>query len=240
MAIIKSKQAGNYTVLPNNIFKSNLSIEGIGMLSYFLSLPHDWVIYKTKLHLTFNISVQRCNKIFKELQAKGYLISVKKFGKDGKVFWEHIVYDYPFNEKSHTTNNHTMENHTMENHTVVDHAMENLQLINTNKLNTNKLNTNKEKKEKIYIREFVFISQSELDKLHSEYLEHEVNWMLDKLNDYKASKGVQYKSDYHAINMWVKDAFRKAKVDFIKDNNTFSTRMQIVQNTINNTDWSNL
>lgn len=93
---------------------------------------------------------------------------------------------------------------------------------------------------KINIRPFVNISQTELDKLNSEYLEHEVNWMLDKLNDYKASKGVQYKSDYHAINMWVKKAFKKEKKEFIKDNNTFSTRMQIVQNTINNTDWNNL
>jgi len=93
---------------------------------------------------------------------------------------------------------------------------------------------------KIKLREYVFISQSELDKLNSEYLEHEVNWMLDKLNDYKASKGVQYKSDYHAINMWVKDAFKKAKVDFVKENNTFNTRMQIIQNEINNTDWENL
>lgn len=93
---------------------------------------------------------------------------------------------------------------------------------------------------KIQLREYVFISQSELDKLNSEFLEHEVTWMLDKLNDYKASKGVQYKSDYHAINMWVKKAFEKEKKDFIKDNNTFSTRMQIVQNTINNTDWNKL
>ena len=93
---------------------------------------------------------------------------------------------------------------------------------------------------KIQLREYVFISQSELDKLNSEFLEHEVNWMLDKLNDYKASKGVQYKSDYHAINMWVKKAFEKENKDFIKDNNTFSTRMQIVQKTINNTDWNKL
>lgn len=93
---------------------------------------------------------------------------------------------------------------------------------------------------KIQLREYVFILQNELDKLNSEFLEHEVNWMLDKLNDYKASKGVQYKSDYHAINMWVKKAFEKEKKEFIKDNNTFSTRMQIVQNTINNTDWNKL
>jgi hypothetical protein len=111
---------------------------------------------------------------------------------------------------------------------------------NKNKNDNKNYNDNKSVIKKINIRPFVFISQSELDKLNSEYLEHEVNWMLDKLNDYKASKGVQYKSDYHAINMWVKKAFEKEKKDFIKDNNTFSTRMQIVQNTINNTDWNKL
>lgn len=90
---------------------------------------------------------------------------------------------------------------------------------------------------KIKIRENVFISQSNLDKLYSEYLEHEVSWMLDKLNDYKASKGVQYKSDYHAINMWVKDAFKKAKVDFVKDNNTAELRIKTALNGIENINW---
>lgn len=93
---------------------------------------------------------------------------------------------------------------------------------------------------KIQLREFVYISQTNLNKLYSEYLEHEVSWMLDKLNDYKASTGKKYKCDYSAINVWVKKAFEKEKKEFIKDNNTFSTRMQIVQNTINNTDWNNL
>lgn len=111
---------------------------------------------------------------------------------------------------------------------------------NKNKNDNKNDNDNKSVIKKINIRPFVSISQPELDKLYSEYLEHEVSWMLDKLNDYKASKGVKYKSDYHAINMWVKKAFEKEKKDFIKDNNTFSTRMQIVQNTINNTDWNNL
>ena len=92
-------------------------------------------------------------------------------------------------------------------------------------------------KKKIQVREFVYISQTELNKLYSEYLEHEVSWMLDKLNDYKASKGVQYKSDYHAINMWVKDAFRKAKIDFIKDNNTSEVRIQTAMQSIENINW---
>jgi len=237
MAIIKSKQAGNFTVLPNEIFKSNLSIEATGMLSYFLSLPHDWIIYKTKLHLTFNISVQKCNKIFKELQNKGYLISVKKFGKDGKVYWEHVVYDYPFNEKNHTIKNHTMENHTMENHDVVDHTMENLQLINTNENNTNKLKTNKQKKEKIYIREFVFLTQDQINNLKNEFNDNELNWIFDKLNNYKSATGKTYQSDYGAINMWVKDAFRKAKVEFIKDNNTSEVRVATAMKAIENINW---
>lgn len=105
---------------------------------------------------------------------------------------------------------------------------------------TDNVNVNDNDIKKINIRPFVNIYKSELEKLYSEYLEHEVNWMLDKLNDYKASTGKKYKCDYSAINVWVKKAFEKEKKEFIKDNNTFSTRMQIVQNTINNTDWNNL
>jgi len=101
------------------------------------------------------------------------------------------------------------------------------------------INKNKNKN-KNKIKEFVFLSESELNKLNEEFASHEVEWMLNKLNDYKASTGKKYKSDYAAINMWVKDAFKKAKVDFVKDNNTFNTRMQIIQNEINNTDWENL
>jgi hypothetical protein len=108
---------------------------------------------------------------------------------------------------------------------------------NKNKNKNDNKNDNKSVINKINIRPFVFISQSELDKLNSEFSEYEVNWMLDKLNDYKASKGVQYKSDYHAINMWVKDAFRKAKVDFIKDNNTSEVRIATAMKSIENINW---
>jgi hypothetical protein len=86
----------------------------------------------------------------------------------------------------------------------------------------------------------ITLSDIEYNKLLSEYAQHEVDWMIDCLNNYKMSSGVRYKSDYHAICKWVKDAFKKAKVDFVKNNNTFNTRMQIIQNEINNTDWENL
>ena len=90
---------------------------------------------------------------------------------------------------------------------------------------------------KINIKEFVFLSESELNKLNEEFASHEVEWMLNKLNDYKASTGKKYKSDYAAINMWVKDAFRKAKVDFIKDNNTSEVRVATAMKAIENINW---
>lgn len=95
-------------------------------------------------------------------------------------------------------------------------------------------NNNKNKNK---IREYVFLYQSELDKLYSEYLEHEVNWMLDKLNDYKSSVGKTYKSDYGAINNWVKKAFEKEKKEFIKDNNTSEVRIQTAMQSIENINW---
>jgi len=108
---------------------------------------------------------------------------------------------------------------------------------NKNKNDNKNDNDNKSVIKKINIRPFVSISQPELDKLYSEYLEHEVNWMLDKLNDYKASTGKKYKSDYHAINVWVKDAFSKAKIDFIKDNNTSEVRIATALKSIENINW---
>lgn len=96
MSIVKSKHAGNYTTLPNEIFKSDLSIEAIGLLCYFLSLPHNWVIYKTQLHNQLNIGRDKLDRVFNELRNKGYVLSVERRNK-GKIEYEHIVYDKPFN-----------------------------------------------------------------------------------------------------------------------------------------------
>jgi len=109
MSIIKSKQASDYTVIPNKVFKSGLSIEAIGLLSYFLSLPHDWVIYKTKLHEQLNIGREKLDRMFKELQDSGYVLSVKRQQESGQFEYEHIVYDKPFNDEPHTALPHTVK-----------------------------------------------------------------------------------------------------------------------------------
>ncbi len=96
------------------------------------------------------------------------------------------------------------------------------------------INKNKNKNK---IKEFVFLSESELNKLNEEFASHEVEWLLNKLNDYKASTGKKYKSDYAAINMWVKDAFKKAKIDFVKENNTSQVRITTAMQGIENINW---
>jgi hypothetical protein len=105
MAIYKSKHASNFTVVPNDIFKSGVPIQSIGLLVYLLSLPHDWVIHKTNLHHQLNMGREKLDSMFKDLQKHGYIVSVKHQTKDG-VRYEHIVYDKPFNgEKEIEGNN---------------------------------------------------------------------------------------------------------------------------------------
>ena len=132
MAIYKSKHASNYTVLPNEVFKSKLSIEAIGLLAYFLSLPPDWVIYKTTLHNQLNIGRDKLNKVFDELRNAGYVISVEKRDA-GKISYEHIVYDTPYNGEPLTDKPSTEKPSTVK-----------LPLLSTNIPSTNKLITNKQ------------------------------------------------------------------------------------------------
>jgi hypothetical protein len=90
---------------------------------------------------------------------------------------------------------------------------------------------------KIKYLDSVTLSDSEYKKLLSKYAQHEVNWMIDCLNNYKMSSGMTYKSDYYAIRKWVIDAFEKAKKDFIKNNNTSEVRIATAMKGIENINW---
>lgn len=149
-----------------------------------------------------------------------------------------IIYLQPYFEKSERARE--AANKRWNNANAYTNAIEMQSVSNASKVKETKVKetkVNKIKETKIQLREFVYISQTELDKLNSEYLEHEVSWMLDKLNDYKSSVGKTYKSDYGAINNWVKKAFEKEKKEFIKDNNTSEIRIQTAMQSIENINW---
>lgn len=124
MSIVKSKHASNYTVLPNEIFKAGLSLNAIGLLSYLLSLPHDWVIYKTTLHTQLNVGRERLDTAFKELQEIGFIITIKEVDSNGRFTYNHIVYDKPYNGEPYTGNPNT-----------VDPTLQSTKLPSTNILN---------------------------------------------------------------------------------------------------------
>jgi hypothetical protein len=72
-------------------------------------------------------------------------------------------------------------------------------------------NTINKKEPKIKVADFVSMTQKEVDTLRSEFSESQVSWMVDKLNTYKGSKGVKYKSDYMAIRSWVVKSLHEEK-----------------------------
>jgi len=101
--IIKSKTA-NYTVIPNETAKNNnLSLEARGLLLYLISLPDDWVLYKSNLHEHLNEKKAKVDRAFRELKENGYLASVRMVGESGKfVGWNHVVYSISINEEQPT------------------------------------------------------------------------------------------------------------------------------------------
>lgn len=95
--IIKSKSTERFTVIPNEIIRSKkLSYEQKGMLCFLLSLPSDWVLFKTTLHEQTCQPKGTTERIFKELQELGYIISMRDIDSSGRFCgWNHIVYDTP-------------------------------------------------------------------------------------------------------------------------------------------------
>ena len=112
---------------------------------------------------------------------------------------------------------------------------------NKNKNNNDNNNDNKNNKNLPSLKnkylDCVYLSDLEFHRLHNEFNENEVNWMIEKLNNYKMSNNKTYNSDYHAILDWVKNRMQEHKVKFIKDNNTSEVRLKTAMEGIENINW---
>lgn len=89
-------------------------------------------------------------------------------------------------------------------------------ISNYEEVTENKKNICQEKKRstqsnpKISFRDNVLLTQLEYDKLLATHGNPALDWMLDKLSNQKHSRGIKYKSDYHAILNWVVDAYTQS------------------------------
>jgi len=98
--IVRSKKTGKsrYTPINNEILQSSqLTCEEKTILIYLLSLPEDWVVYKTVIWQKMNIGRNRFNTHWKGLVDKGYIVSVRVIDAETNLVrgWNHIVYEEP-------------------------------------------------------------------------------------------------------------------------------------------------
>jgi hypothetical protein len=74
----------NFTVIDNRIFNDDrLTFEQIGLLSYILSKPDDWVIRIEQLRKKGNIGRTSMQKLMRHLEACGYATLVKTKNSSG-------------------------------------------------------------------------------------------------------------------------------------------------------------
>lgn len=113
--IVKSKTAGQFVTLTNEIARSPLlTLKGKGLLIHLLSLPSDWVLYKANLYNSINEKKGTIDAAFKELQDKGFVISVKVVDSLGRfVGWNHVVYDQPYCQPAEIGETRQSENPTI-------------------------------------------------------------------------------------------------------------------------------
>ncbi|EXJ17373.1 hypothetical protein Y693_28490 (plasmid) [Bacillus anthracis str. 95014] len=71
--VIKRRHTIQYAQIHNNPLQNDLvDLRAIGLLSHLMSLPSDWIIYKTQLYKKF--SRKNIDAAWKELANKNYII----------------------------------------------------------------------------------------------------------------------------------------------------------------------
>jgi len=98
--IIRSKKTGKdrYTPISNEILQSKiLTPEQKSILVHLLSLPSDWVVYKTEIWKDMNIGRDRFNKDWIILVELGYILSIKMIDSNTNLIkgYNHVVYEEP-------------------------------------------------------------------------------------------------------------------------------------------------
>ena len=122
--IVRSKKTGKsrYTPINNEILQSSqLTCEEKTILIYLLSLPEDWVVYKTVIWQKMNIGRNRFNAHWKGLVDKGYIVSVRVIDTATNLVrgWNHIVYEEPVLTESRIDDSSDLPNLGLsENHSI--------------------------------------------------------------------------------------------------------------------------
>ena len=92
------QQTGNFTIVPNDIFKNyNLSAKAKGILTTLLSLPPDWEFSEKGLKKLFPDGLSSIKTGIKELETAGYVARERVRNEKGQLkgtIWH--IYEEPF------------------------------------------------------------------------------------------------------------------------------------------------
>lgn len=89
--------ASSYTNIDNSLFedKYGLSMEAMGLLAYLTSRPPNWQIRNSHLESKFGVGKFKLNKVFQELEAKGFLIRINISLGNGGFEWRRMIAPSP-------------------------------------------------------------------------------------------------------------------------------------------------
>jgi hypothetical protein len=139
--IIRVKSEKGFTMIPNSVFKAELSLRATGLLTYILHLPDDWVLYKTYLYDTLPKDGRDAVKTaWKELEENGFIVAERTASEGrGKLpETNYLVYDNPVKMVGLPSTGSRPSN----NRPPKTRLRKTRPLLNTNRLNTNEPITN--------------------------------------------------------------------------------------------------
>jgi hypothetical protein len=95
--IKRIRKNSDFTQIDNSVFRSGLSLKAIGLLTYILHYPADWIIYKKNLIRDLKSDGRASfDSAWKELEQAGYIISEKVYCDEKKrPVWDYQVSETP-------------------------------------------------------------------------------------------------------------------------------------------------
>ena len=214
MAVLRKAHKSNFTVIDNQVFKSNLSLKARGLLSTMLSLPDNWNFSTTGLTSILPSDGESIiRSAIKELETNGYLTRERIRDDKGKIVdWLWTFSDYPQDGNPHVENQH-----------VGKPQLDSPHVGNQPQLNTKEANTNGESKKEASTDGYatapakaapeetgtygryrnVKLTDTDLSKLKAEFPDDWQN-RIERLSEYIASSGKTYKNHLATIRVWAK------------------------------------
>lgn len=84
----------NFTPLSNELLQNqNLSLEAKGLISFIISLPETWVIYKSQVQTALNMNKSKFNRVWKEAVDAGYIQMRKERVSNGRFNYHYMISD---------------------------------------------------------------------------------------------------------------------------------------------------